>query len=535
MPTQEARIKRNFSHSSPRQGSHKHQKGRLPKLSFLVGSVLVVFQLILAVQVKYALVGTSSQLSVPGPNSLQANSVVHVAEASIGTPDGTFNDYPVYYKNVSAIAYTKPVSIQHCIGENYQKETNWKQRSCHFKFMCFNMTSRQFQVYQRPRDQRFRSGAVLTKNFDVSQSVIHPNTTVSIGGINPKWGRHGVPRLEWFPTIMSDPPAEFYALPESVVMVPFHSLAGWNPGHAVWDDFLPIFTLAYLFQFHTSDYELLPLRMILEGEKLWASCDFDARSEECNRMLRKFWPLLNNYSTPAEQPTVELKLRSGLQPRTELVCAKNALAGVGALTDHGWEKLHGWHEEDYKTTHNHGRGGVIWKFRSFCMQHLGISPFTLTTPKAPFNIVFSVGSSSVEARKLDFALHESLLQRKFKPEQATVRSVTLKDLTLRDQVQLASETTIFVTGCGGGAVTATFLPRGSTLIIYYPATGGRKHNAPTNSPARLDWDLFNHMSHIRVLWLPAETMEDRQDMEDFYHLVREDLSRRQHVLDTDTT
>ena len=37
--------------------------------------------------------------------------------------------------------------------------------------------------------------------------------------------------------------------------------------------------------------------------------------------------------------------------KSQLICARHGLAGIGALTDHGTEKTHGWEEDDYKITH----------------------------------------------------------------------------------------------------------------------------------------------------------------------------------------
>lgn len=519
------------SHQKPRHStvaadkmSHPKRRSRRKQKMFVTVAIflLVVECYLLQKSLKFQEAPTSEIVLGPNAISGRTHSGNNIPSAP-RSPDGTFHTYPVYYQNVSAISHTKPVSIQHCLGENYQSTTSWMHRSCHFKFMCFNMTSREFQVYQRKSENTSSSGSTFE---DSSQSFLSEQIlSVSLGGINPKWGRDGINRLKWFPTVLSEPPIEFYSLPSSVVLVPFHSLAGWNPGHGVWDDFLPIFTLANMFQFDTPDYELFALRYTLQGDPLWASCDFHNKAEICQWMQRKFWPLLNNRTTPVSRHTVPLHIHNG-NAKSELVCAKNGLMGIGALTDHGTSKLHGWLPEDYKITQNHGRGGLLWRFRSFCLQNLGFSASADQKLAAPYKIVFSVQSSSNRLRNLDFTEQESLLQRRFESDEAIVQSVVMKNLTLQEQIQLAQETTIFVTGCGGGAVTATFLPKGATLIVFYNEVGGRKSNVPTNLPARLDWDLFNHMSYLRVHWFPSGTMNSREDMNSLYDVIRADLSRR---------
>ena len=90
-------------------------------------------------------------------------------------------------------------------------------------------------------------------------------------------------------------------MPDSVVWMPFHSLNGANPGHLVWDDFLPMYTLLDMFQLlpenpyqedhqQASSMTWFPMRYVLEtNEKnprgLWASCDVRAqKTEECNHL-----------------------------------------------------------------------------------------------------------------------------------------------------------------------------------------------------------------------------------------------------------
>ena len=50
----------------------------------------------------------------------------------------------------------------------------------------------------------------------------------------------------------------------------------------------------------------------------------------------------NKNSKIIHQREVELELLEDAKPKSNLVCAKNGLAGIGALTDHGTRKVHGW-------------------------------------------------------------------------------------------------------------------------------------------------------------------------------------------------
>ena len=66
--------------------------------------------------------------------------------------------------------------------------------------------------------------------------------------------------------------------------------------------------------------------------------------------------------------------------------------------------------------------------------------------------------------------------------------------------------------------------------MYYISDGGVDNNKRTNTPARLDWDIFNHMSHLRVSWHPKNTMNEYADVDAFVELVRHelDLVRREN-------
>ena len=69
-----------------------------------------------------------------------------------------------------------------------------------------------------------------------------------------------------------------------------------------------------------------------------------------------------------------------------------------------------------------------------------------------------------------------------------------------------------------------FLPKGASIFLYY-AEGRwvQKENRMTYKPALLDWDLFNAMSHLRVHWLPRNTMKTETDEDMIVELIRHEL------------
>jgi hypothetical protein len=441
--------------------------------------------------------------------------------------DGTFNGHPIYYREKEDM-----YSLSHCVGENYQSEKSFMHRSCRFSFLCFDTQEKEFVAFRSPNESKLHKHLDRRPFLDVSQSYMtlgsnHSNT-VSLGGINVKWGwkADGIPRLEWFPKIKTSSPEEplsFYELPPQVVMVPFHSTNGANPGHLVWDDFLPIYTLLTMFQLEEKS-ELLMMRYVLKGGRgLWASCDWtDEKTAGCEKMHKKFLPLMTGSNPIHDLTTTEtFNFQPKNAPKSNLVCARHGLAGIGSLTDHGVDKTHGWEDADYQTTHNHGRGGLLYDFRNYMMSNIGVPLEYHHKPK--FKIVFSEKSSDVASRHIDFSSQIDLLRKSFHPKYVSIESYVFKDLSLVEQIEIVSQATIFITGAGGGAVTATFLPKGASVFLYYLETGGVVNNKATGTAARLDWDLFNNLAYLKVHWLPKQTMQTEPDLRALGLLVQHEL------------
>lgn len=463
------------------------------------------------------------------------------------TSEASFEGYPLTYRDASASDSfaSRPETLVHCVGENYQSKTSWMHRSCHFDFFCFDTQSKEYVIYQNKQSEHYMQEHVEDSRLflDVSQSYLEPipgkSNTVSIGGINLKWGNDdnfGISRLKWFPQIRNvEDLTSYWELPPSVILVPFHSMNAANPGHLVWDDFLPIWTLMTMFQLDSTsnndNMELLMMRYTLQDgiRGLWASCDYkDENKEQCRRMHRKFLPLMTGLNGKyKDMPTNEEFLAylpskmEGGKRSSSLICTRHGLAGIGALTDHGTEKLHGWESKDYETTQNHGRGGMLYEFRNFMMQNLNIP--TRYTHRPPFRIIFSESSSSIGHRNFDFSQHKQLVQDNFHSSYISVESYVFSELSLVEQVEITSQASIFITSCGGGAVTSMFLPRGSSVIMFYLEYGGIVHGKESNQPARLDWDLFNNMSHLKVHWLPGGTMKEESNMKTFLLLIQHEL------------
>ena len=439
-------------------------------------------------------------------------------------PDGTFNGNPIYYHEKST-KEKEVYSSVHCVGENYNKKWSWMHRSCHYSFLCFDTKEKDFVVFQEPKEKERLKHFNKLPMLDASQSSLRynaHNNSVSLGGVNLKWTlkADGVPRLKWSPRILEAAPLSFYTLPEDIVLVPFHSLSGSNPGHLVWDDFLPVYTLLGIFQLLDNKEPLMLRHTLPDGRGLWGSCDFrNEKKAACQAMHEKFYTMMNQNNNSMFTTNVLAQFNvTTPDPKSHLVCARHGVAGIGSLTDHGTKKTHGWEPADYTSTHNHGRGGLFWNFRLFAMKNVGVVDEPMT---APYRIVFSLESSAL-TRKMNFKTQIKLLENAFDPKEVVVESYTFKDYSLKQQIEIASRASIFITGCGGGAVTATFLPRGASVFLYYFDNGGVVSNRHTNTPARLDWDLFNNLGYLRVHWI-TRLLSPGEEAEVLLNMVEHEL------------
>lgn len=466
---------------------------------------------------------------------LEQNQRIKQSEKLQAGSEGTFNHVPIFW-------YQKPprASRVDCIGHDDSLSPNgrrpaWQSRSCRFLNLCFD-TSKMEYVF-------------LTDDGGETSRVKNNHThSIALGGMNPRWDiGHGFDRggwkMEWFPTLTKASAfSSFYQLPESVIFVPFHSLAGHNVGHLMWDDFYPIFRLLQSFGLlERNQIQLLLLRHVLP-HPLYANCDIRRNKRiQCTNNFVKFLPMLGmdpmTFSTNKRiNVTVASKIpNNGAEPT--LICAKTAVAGLGLLTDHGLHD-HGWEnrsksaERDVWVPHNVGKGRIFYDFRQFLLQHALPSALTLSSvllqQKMLRRISFSLLSSKDWDRRVDFLKQQSALKSALSTQQhkdVQINSYALWNMSLTEQLEVTTASHIFISACGGASMTSTFLSRGASLILFYNPTGGLDFESfsPNQQPARLDWDLLNNAGHLRVHWLPLTTMDNSNDLQLFVHLVLHEL------------
>jgi len=452
---------------------------------------------------------------------------------------GTFNNVPISYVPPST---SSPLhSTAHCIGETFH-DTSWVHRSCEYRNICFDTIEKEFVLFRSPVEASL-AGALDRHNvakeglLTVSSSL---NTTVSLGGINMKWTWKPTETgaLEWSPIVRNEELTEgYYALPPDTVLLPFHSMAAVNPGHLMWDDLLPIYSMLSAFEMTaggtatTSTTRILPLRYVLKNREraLWATCNLrDQTLAECKMFFRKLLPLMGvDPRTMRSTEDSVLNITDGSpEPKSRYICSNRGAAGLGMHTDHGLKQAHGWQKGDYDLSHNAGRGPVLTGFRNFMMRNIGMDPMQTVRQEPPFVITISPSSSKDPDRKHSFNKQIDALRAAFPDEkEVTIQTVNFSKLAIEEQIQIASESAVMIGACGGGAFTNMFMSKGSGMVLYYPEKPrGPQHNYP----ARLDFDYFNNQGYTRVHWLPTGTMNFPEDLDILVKLVQNEIETISH-------
>ena len=272
-------------------------------------------------------------------------------------PDGVINNVNVYFRDESIESHVQ------CVGENF-REDSWQYRSCKFTNLCFDVQKKEYFLFQSKSEKKLQA----TMEMDIfntthTSAVSMKGLNVALGAINLKW-RSDVNKMKWFPTVVDGShQGGYYELPANYVFLPYHSLNAMNPGHLVWDDFLPIYNLMVMFQLkdkrpflvrHVFNPPLCKFCITLVYSsfaycvlfELGATCDTkEDRKKKCAKIIPKFLPLMSvsptTFRTTGETFLNVTNTDEKKERNSTLVCSKHGAAGIGVLSDHGTKKIHG--------------------------------------------------------------------------------------------------------------------------------------------------------------------------------------------------
>jgi hypothetical protein len=452
---------------------------------------------------------------LPPDSTSQQQQKSTTRESSADDPAGTFNGMKVRLVNRTQ------ASTVHCVGDNFQEGAH-VYRSCHFQYLCFNVDSHNFSLHMGPSSlqQRHINNNNHNSNNKTSVALISTastNMAMSVGRTIRFSGD-----MSWSPDISREPLGIFYELAHDAVWVPFYAEQPniHNPGHLLWDYFLPFYNLLVMF-----GLQHLPMVPI----NLNDGCTPDEQDSPCWKLVTKFLALVGvEPSTFTNTHQSTLTTTQGRPRQSNLVCARHAVAGIGMLTDHGWNR-HGQRMEDYRDVHNVGRGPLFFEFRNYVLGNLGIVEQEPLKP--PYKVVFSALSSKNPIRRQSFQNQMDALRGAFSDKDLIVENHVFSTLNVKEQIQLATETAVFVSVVGGSASVATFLPRGSSVILFFNDVNEfTDHSSRKDFPSMIDWDFWNSAAHLRVHWMPMKSMNETVNHNALVELVKSELSTIQDML-----
>ncbi|KAL7559063.1 hypothetical protein ACA910_018417 [Epithemia clementina (nom. ined.)] len=419
-----------------------------------------------------------------------------------------------------------PVSLVHCLGDNFVSKEAPCYRSCHIRHLCLDTNTSEFVIFSSITQNTLDDSVEqLPDNEFARISTVMRNMSV-MEGRNIRFSTN----LPWFPKIRQvvDPNNNtemrgFYLLPEDVMLIPYTMDPSYasNPGHLMWDYFLPFFTLLSMYGNHDGnknrnenhDAEQLTRFMLISVDNECPSL------AHCRKIVSKFLPLVGS-SEMWTTSSIKLSAEQGHNLKSSLVCSQHGAVGIGMLTDHGFTR-HGQNLDDYQRVHNAGRGATFYNFRSFMLNNLQV-PASNTRRK----VVFSINSTNNVHRKKDFRHQIAALRSHI--QHVTIIAVELSQLSLRDQVELVADAAVFVSVVGGSTSVATLLPRGAAVVLYFCTEDSFVGKTKTkNFPTMMDFDFWNNASYLRLHWLPTGSMDESQDLAFLVQLIRTELDSLQ--------
>jgi hypothetical protein len=489
---------------------HRNRKKVVQKI-VTIGALLLLIVFALAKSFGIAQDVSSQTRNINDKPAAFANKRSHAYRV----PDGEFYGLPLYF-----VPRHLTTSSVHCVGNNFQDDA-WYYRSCEFRHLCFNATDQNYFLVPSPEQQAMEEALSRWTNKHGSTS-----TTMLKANVSLKTLQHGFfgtiqARPPWFPSIKPPPAGGYYELPSDIVWVPIRTqnVHIFNPGHLIWDYYLPIFTLLSMFGLDDSKTPLVvdinPFCTELRDER-----------NGCFKRMTKFLALVG-----AAPGTIASRLQHNTSfsfnaSHSEIICVRHAVAGTGMLNDHGRNK-HGSLAADYAAMRNVGRGPEFYRFRNFMLRNMGIAEASVLT--SPFQIVLSLNSSSNPTRMYSFEAQIAKLQQSFQTADVVVRPLVLAELPLKQQLQVVTETAVYISVMGGSAVFASFLPRGSTVVLFFNDAHDWVIDEETREPilpVKMDWDFFNNAAYLHVHWFPVSTMNTEADMKVLVSTIRHDIERR---------
>jgi hypothetical protein len=409
---------------------------------------------------------------------------------------GEFGGVPVVYRQGSR----PPVSSVHCIGENFEADA-WKYRSCRYENLCYDRQDKEFVYLQSSREATLVKSYQQNANnkFITVSTIAYDNAAVSLGQVNQQTTPTEMKQtLQWIPKIkrQSDfSPTGYFELASNAVLIPFTSYDGIGV-----DVYFTFFTL--LSSFGSIDQDSRPVFM-----ELYTSSELTCSSAHCFGIHKPSLPLFGLFQNGGSGSNGSFLA----QERTaRLVCAKQAVAGIGKIADRGLNPLG---KEISSTpnsgvtinmpTHNLAQGKLLQGFRDFVLRNVGVE----SLPKARTSSLVVSWYDKASAYNTD-KVREQLKRASSHEASEFLELGKLEPKTFRAAATSIAKSRLLLVMCctPEAALASTLLPHESTLVVYYDSKEfGGKEAAKRAIPI---WDLIDSAAYFKAHWIPLGAEED---------------------------
>ena len=472
------------------------------------------------------------------------------------------------YGAATSTVFSDPVySSFHCIGAagagDMQTEVaslkarrpNYINRACYYRNLYYRIKDQTFHFLASPAEARlWEAKAQQTRDLEEYQGRMNVSigavfdTATQIDDFKP-WRPHLQTKLDTgnYSTVSAKSGLPTYFL----LFHPFHS---FNFGHMLWDDMLSLFSLMDLFGLdqEASLSHTLPLFVENFNKKngqnfggsdgQWRCAPWNtAKWRKCLPMHRRGFPQflkietdpcsgdmlrtgnwfrgmkeVGRYPGNEANSTCQEQYYLGTDgtsaaippldalnvppPDTDYILLDHVMAGIGRLAYFGCQ---------YDCSI--GRAPQWYRFRRFLLQNVwGPSEGCAIADAIPRGyITFSLSGRSSRTNEVWHFTEEIERARHIYGEEA-VRVVDMSTHSVREQTEIAANSAVYLTNHGGVGATSIFLPKGSSVIVYW------------HGKDRKDSHWYESAGYIHTNWI---SVKDRVHVNATMALIDSEVER----------
>ena len=434
-------------------------------------------------------------------------------------------------------------SLVHCVGDNFLFHSAWLYRSCQYRNLCWNdgewvlyrdsddPSSPLDPMYHPKNDNDdnsddYRGGAVYARSSTTFNSTF---LTVSATGATPYSAREK--KYVWSPKVKRK--SSFSSTKQKsiqqhdMVVIPILITPGGDKKSTMlllMDTLFPIFNLVTMFGWESSSNNNDNITIVpLDPENC---VDTEDSSSNCKR-LKEYIEKWMGYRF------LVLDNTNATSSSSSSFCASHGAAGIGMLTATGLSRR-GHHVKDFSKIRNTGRGPLLWDFTRLILKNQFHTIRHRTA--ASTATMMTVVQVAVEQQSNDM-LHSTTnisflcesLKQSLDLATTSIHDVLIADDDTTDNdtiLSIAANSNIWIATAKDEYNTwpAMFLPRDSTLILLYDETQQvtvGKQRQQKRPPVMQDFDVWNHMSHLKVHWLSLQNNNHDNSSQGNHHLVKE--------------